>query len=257
MGYLSQNPRWRNSCDELKKMGGAKASIEFGPILNKGNLVGRIKSKNMAYTGAEYLEKEFGVKKHTINLPVGITQSDQLFQILSDISQQEVPTQYTMERGRLIDAYADGHKYVFGKKAVVYGEEDLVIALTGFLDEIGVEVILAASGGNSGALKEQIEICAPTHGKTIRVMGDLDYEKINELCIDMKPDFLIGNSKGYYIARELKIPIIRVGFPIHDRMGGSRLKHVAYKGAQELFDKIGNAMMEYKQENSEVGYKYI
>ncbi|WP_044262971.1 nitrogenase component 1 [Saccharicrinis fermentans] len=243
--------------DELKKMGGAKASIEFGPILNKGNLVGRIKSKNMAYTGAEYLEKEFGVKKHTINLPVGITQSDQLFQILSDISQQEVPTQYTMERGRLIDAYADGHKYVFGKKAVVYGEEDLVIALTGFLDEIGVEVILAASGGNSGALKEQIEICAPTHGKTIRVMGDLDYEKINELCIDMKPDFLIGNSKGYYIARELKIPIIRVGFPIHDRMGGSRLKHVAYKGAQELFDKIGNAMMEYKQENSEVGYKYI
>ena len=99
----------------------------------------------------------------------------------------------------MIDAYADGHKYVFGKKAVVYGEEDFVIAMTGFLDEIGVEVILAASGGNSGVLKAEIEKCAPVNGKSIQVMGDLDYEKINELCIDMKPDLLVGNSKGYRI----------------------------------------------------------
>jgi len=238
-------------------MGGAKASIEFGPVLNKGNLTGRVKNKNLTTTGAEYLEKEFGVKKFTINAPIGITQSDEFFQLLSDISGKEVPTRYTRERGRLIDAYADGHKYVFGKKAVVYGEEDFVIAMTGFLDEIGVEVILAASGGNSGVLKAEIEKCAPVNGKSIQVMGDLDYEKINELCIDMKPDLLVGNSKGYYIARELKIPIIRAGFPIHDRMGGSRLKHVAYTGAQVLFDNICNAMMEYKQENSEVGYKYI
>ncbi len=250
-------PDGGTSVEELKQMGGAKASIEFGPVLNKGNLAGRIKNENLATTGAEYLQKEFGVKKYSINVPVGITQTDELFKILEELSGKETPMRYKMERGRLIDAYADGHKYVFGKRAVVYGEEDFVIALTAFLDEIGVEVILAASGGNSGIMKREIERSAPVNGKNIQVMGDLDYEKVNEMCIDMKPDILVGNSKGYYIARELKIPIIRAGFPIHDRIGGSRIKHVAYKGAQELFDKIANALMEYKQENSEVGYKYI
>ncbi len=250
-------PDGGTSVEDLKLMGGAKASIEFGPILNRGNLAGRIKNANLALTGAEYLEKEFGVKKFTINIPVGITQSDELFQLLSDISGKDIPNKYKMQRGRLIDAYADGHKYVFGKKAVVYGEEDLVVAMTSFLDEIGIEVIVAASGGNSGILKQKIEESAPVHGKSIEVLSDLDYEKINEMCIDMKPDILIGNSKGYYIARELGIPLIRVGFPIHDRMGGSRLKHVAYTGAQELFDKIGNALIEYKQEKSEIGWKYM
>ncbi len=250
-------PEGGTPISDLRLIGGAKACIEFGPILNKGNLAGRVKNKNLAITGGEYLEKEFGVKRYGLTMPVGITQTDAFFNVLEKISGKDTPEKYKKERGRLIDAYADGHKYVFGKKAVVYGEEDLVIGLTSFLDEIGVNVILAASGGNSGLLKEKIEECAPVNGKETLVLGDLDYEKINELSIDMKPDFLIGNSKGYYIARELGIPITRVGFPIHDRVGGPRIKHVAYKGAQELFDKITNAMMEYKQEHSEVGYKYI
>jgi nitrogenase molybdenum-iron protein NifN len=37
-----------------------------------------------------------------------------------------------------VDSYVDAHKYVFGRRAVVYGEEDLVVGLTAFLAEIGV-----------------------------------------------------------------------------------------------------------------------
>jgi nitrogenase molybdenum-iron protein NifN len=68
---------------------------------------------------------------------------------------------------------------------------------------------------------------------------------------------LIGNSKAYYIARELGIPIVRCGFPIHDRIGGQRIKHVGYNGTQELFDQIVNELIGYKQDHSEVGYKYM
>ena len=46
----------------------------------------------------------------------------------------------------------DGHKYIFGKRAVVYGEEDLVVGITSFLAEIGVRPVLCASGGQSGRL---------------------------------------------------------------------------------------------------------
>ena len=38
---------------------------------------------------------------------------------------------YQRERGRLVDSLIDGHKYVFEKRAIVYGEEDLVIGLDG------------------------------------------------------------------------------------------------------------------------------
>ena len=74
---------------------------------------------------------------------------------------------------------------------------------------------------------------------------------------ELKPDIVIGHSKGYYIARELGIPIVRVGFPVHDRMGGQRILHLGYKGTHMLFDNVVNALIEYKQNNSPVGYKYM
>jgi nitrogenase molybdenum-iron protein NifN len=33
--------------------------------------------------------------------------------------------------------------------------------------------------------------------------------------------------------------------------------HLGYRGTQELFDRVVNALIEYKQENSPVGYKYL
>ncbi|MFR9672480.1 MAG: nitrogenase component 1, partial [Rikenellaceae bacterium] len=86
---------------------------------------------------------------------------------------------------------------------------------------------------------------------------DTDFESIKDSMDEIQPDLMIGSSKGYYIARERKIPLIRVGFPIHDRFGASRMHHIGYRGTQELFDRIVNALIEYKQDNSPVGYKYI
>ena len=48
------------------------------------------------------------------------------------------------------------HKYLFGRRAVVYGEEDLVAGLAAFLSEIGVSPVLCASGGRSGRLAEAV-----------------------------------------------------------------------------------------------------
>ena len=83
-------------------------------------------------------------------MPIGIKSSDSFFNILSEISQKNIPKKHRKERGRLIDAYVDAHKYVFGKRAMIFGEEDLVLSLAGFLKEIGIEPALIGSGGNSG-----------------------------------------------------------------------------------------------------------
>ena len=67
----------------------------------------------------------------------------------------------------------------------------------------------------------------------------------------------MGHSKGYHLAKRWKIPLIRVGFPIHDRFGGHRVLHLGYRGAQQLLDTIINAVLTKKQEDTPVGYGYL
>jgi nitrogenase molybdenum-iron protein NifN len=248
-------PKGGTPVDQIKRMGSATASIEFGHILNQGSIAGRIKNSKLNPTGAMYLKNQFGVAHHRIGMPIGINATDVFFEILGGLAFAEVPAKYKAERGRLIDAYIDGHKYVFGKKAIVYGEEDFVTAMVQFLEEIGIKTVLCATGGESGKMEELIR--SLTGNEALKVHQGMDFETIATLSRELKPDIMIGNSKGYYIARELGIPLVRVGFPIHDRMGGQRILHLGYRGAQQLFDGICNALIEFKQNNSPVGYKYM
>ena len=129
---------------KIKAMGRAKATIEFGPTL------GAMKS------GGDVLREKFTVPQHRLGMPIGIRETDVFFNILEQLSGRPTPEKYVKQRGRLIDAYVDGHKYVSGKRAVVYGEEDLVVGMSSFLTEIGIQPVLCATGGASGRLKEAI-----------------------------------------------------------------------------------------------------
>ncbi len=50
-----------------------------------------------------------------------------------------------------------------------------------------------------------------------------DFFDIVEEARTLSPDVLVGHSKGQRAAREWGVPLLRVGFPIHDRFGGQRL----------------------------------
>ena len=118
--------------------------------------------------------------------------------------------------------------------------------------------MLCASGGTSGSFVRAIEKAVEGFAVEMpRVHEGMDFHAIGELANELQPDFFLGHSKGYPLARGLGIPLIRVGFPIHDRVGGQRLLHIGYHGAQQLFDLITNAMIMAKQDNSEVGYSYM
>jgi nitrogenase molybdenum-iron protein NifN len=238
-------PEGGTRVDEIALSGSARASIELGAMIDTNLSAG------------SWLEENYSVNNYSIPLPVGISLTDRFMDILRQISGKPVPEYLVKQRGRLIDAYADGHKYTFGKKAVVYGEEDLVVSMVTFLSEIGIDTVLAASGAESGKLKETIEHVTGKPSGDMIVANSMDFEQISRLAEDLDPDIFIGNSKGYYISRRLKKPLIRIGFPVHDRFGGQRILHAGYEGTQQLFDRIANALIEYKQENSPVGYKYI
>jgi nitrogenase molybdenum-iron protein NifN len=230
----------------IEAMGDARASLEFGRVLANEISAGK------------HLHDRCGVPCYRLGLPIGVSETDRLVAALEEITGRSCPAQLTEARGRLIDAYVDGHKYVFEARAVVYGEEDLVVGLASFLCEIGVMPVLCASGGKSGQLTTVIRDAIPDFDRLkIEVLDGVDFMDIQTAAAKLKPDFLIGSSKGYPVARELDCPLIRVGFPIHDRVGGARLLHVGYAGAQQLFDRIVNGLLEKRQATSDVGYAYL
>jgi len=229
----------------IATMGNALASMEFGHTMSEKS-------------GGAILAEKFGVENIRISQPVGIRASDRFFDHLVKLSGLPIPEKHRAERGRLVDSYVDGHKYIYGKKAIVYGEEDMVVGLTAFLAEIGVIPILCASGGKSRKFTEKIaEATGDLLSEQPQVHEGMDFYDISELAESLEPDLLVGHSKGYPLAQKLSIPLIRVGFPIHDRMGGQRILHLGYRGAQQLFDLIVNACIAKKQSDSPIGYSYM
>ncbi len=108
----------------------------------------------------------------------------------------------------------------------------------------------------SAAQQAIAEVTQEAAGKIV-VREGADFMSIAEEAASLGPDILIGNSKGQALARQLGIPLVRVGFPIHDRIGGQRILHFGYRGAQQLFDRIVNTLIERKQDSSPVGYSYM
>jgi nitrogenase molybdenum-iron protein NifN len=230
----------------LRAAGGADASIECGLVL-----------AGEKETAGTWLEKQFDVPLHRLGLPIGIRQSDRFFDLMARISGRPIPQKYVAQRGRLLDALVDNHKHLNGVRVALFGEEDLVAGLAAFCGELGILPVLCATGGGYGRFVRTVRSVVPErfHGQ-MQILEDVDFVTIEAALKKADVDLLIGHSKGYRMSRRLDIPLIRVGFPVHDRVNGNRLLHLGYRGAQQLFDRIANTLISIKQERSDVGYTY-
>jgi nitrogenase molybdenum-iron protein NifN len=230
--------------DDIRLMGRAAATLYLGHPA--GSDAGR------------WLLEQRGVPLVNAELPIGIENSDAFFASLAELWGREVPERWLQERGRLVDAYIDGHKYLNGKRAIIYGEEDLVCALASFLDEVGVTPVIAATGAANAGFRSRLRAALRNSGaEETAIMDDADFAGMLETAKFLKPDFVMGHSKGLYLARNLGIPLVRCGFPIHDRIGGQRILHLGYRGTLNLFDLICNTLMAQQQEQHESGYTYV
>jgi nitrogenase molybdenum-iron protein NifN len=240
-------PGGGTSVDNLRQMGNAIATLSFGRTFAVDDS-----------RAATLLHSRCGVPAYELGLPIGIRETDRFFETLQTVSGHPIPEKYMAERGRLIDSYVDGHKYVMEARAVVYGEADLVIGISSFLTEIGVIPVLCATGERNGQLERELSAILPDYeSRDIHIMEDADFVDIEAAAEKMNADFFIGNSKGYAMARRLNLPMIRIGFPVHDRLGGSRRLHIGYRGTQQLFDEIANTLIAKRQSGSNVGYTYM
>ncbi len=225
---------------DLRSVGGARAVVEYDTFCS-----------NTTVSSSILVNRCF-CSRYMQPLPIGLDLTDRFMEYLELLSGNPMPDALRSARMRLVDSYIDGHKYLYGKKAVVYGDPGLVYSLCSFLSEIGIDVVLCATGALSHRFTEEMNKLYID--RNVEILDDADFELLASRTKELNPDLVIGNSKGYSFTAKQNIPLIRVGFPIQDRIGSQRVRHLLYDGTQELFDRIVNAIIENVQNRSQVGY---
>jgi len=227
-------PKGGTKVSDIMKMGGAIATIEIGLTVPQQDSPG------------EYLKEKFNVPLYKCAIPVGISNTDAFIDILKKISGKAVPDELVEERGRLVDGMIDSHKFNAEGRAVIFGEPELCYAIGMLCIENGIRPLLVSTGAENKKLKELLEKAAE---EGLTVLDDTDFDTIRAYAVKLGANVLIGNSDGKAITEKEGIPLVRVGFPIHDRVGGQRKVITGYSGSLELLDEITNALLEVKYSN--------
>lgn len=185
---------------------------------------------------------------YRLGLPGNLRDINAFLNLLSTISGKEIPEKYKVQKGRYLDAMIDSHKYNGEGRTVIYGNPDFLITTVRLCVENGILPVVVATGVEFPNLKEyllkEIEPLADLYFvEDISILDDTDFKEIEAMAVKNKANVMIGNSDGRRIEEQLGLPLVRRGFPIHDRIGGQRLKTLMFEGALSFLDEITNVII--------------
>jgi nitrogenase molybdenum-iron protein beta chain len=203
----------------------------------------------------KYLETEFNVPAIIGPTPIGIRNTDTFLKNLSKMTGKPIPESLVRERGIAIDTLTDlTHMFFADKRVAIYGNPDLVIGLAQFCLDLEMKPVLLLLGDDNAAYPNDPRI------KELKDNVDFDMEIVMNADLweledrvknkGLKLDFIMGHSKGRFMAMDCGVPMVRVGFPTYDRAGMFRHPVVGYAGATWLAEEIANTIftdMEYKK----------
>ena len=217
------------------EMAGAAATLELAPFCPQEISPGR------------YLEETHGVPLIRLNLPVGLRDTDAFLEALAELG-GVVPDSLREERGRYLDAMVDAHKHNALGRAALFGEPDLVYCLVRLCCENGLLPVTAATGANRPDMAPFLEaeirpLAENLPGGTFDILHEADFEDIERSALANGANLLIGSSDGRRLAEKHHLPLVRCAFPVHDQVGGQRIRVLGYSGSLRLLDSCANALL--------------
>jgi nitrogenase molybdenum-iron protein beta chain len=205
---------------------------------------------------AEYLKSEFDVPCTVSPTPYGIGNTDAMLQAISAMTGKEIPESLVKERGIALDALQDlAHMFFANKQVALFGHPDLVIGLAQFCIELEMKPVLLLLGDDNNKYKKDPRLLELKNSVNwdMEIVCNSDLWELESRIKDgkIKPDLILGHSKGRYVAIDNNIPMVRVGFPTFDRAGLYRHPTMGYRGAMLLGEAMANALfthMEYTKD---------
>ncbi|AGB19460.1 nitrogenase component 1 [Thermoanaerobacterium thermosaccharolyticum] len=229
---------------DIMSMGGSIATIEIGI--------------NYEETPGKYLQDRFDVPLYKVPIPIGLRNTDRFLKLLNEITGNPIPKSIEMERGRLLDGMIDSHKYNFEGRCTIFGDPEMVYSVFTTCMENGIHPLLIATGSKAQRLKELIASENNPLDDDITIVDETDFSRILKLSEEKEVNIAIGPSDGKYLTEKGGIPLVRLGFPILDRVGGQRILSVGYTGTLNFLDRITNTLLEnkYKTYRKDMYEKY-
>jgi nitrogenase molybdenum-iron protein NifN len=220
--------------EDIAAMPGAPLTIQFGETCPDELSPGL------------WLQQEYGVPLVNLPLPVGLEATDRFIEILQKISGSFLPDVLATERGWLLDGMADAHKYNAEGRTVIYGEPELVYAMTRVCTENGANPVVIASGTRNSRLIVCLEPLLAGLDEQPVLLEETDFATIEGAALRTGANIAIGHSGGKFLTERHSIPLVRIGFPVHDRIGGQRILSAGYAGTLALLDRLTNTLLESK-----------
>lgn len=203
------------------------------------------------YSPAAYLYEQYHVAYKRLNLPVGLRDIDAFIAELARLSGDAIPEDLLAARGRYLDAMIDSHKYNAEGRAVIFGEPDFCYSVCRMCVEEGIVPVVVATGSKCRGFVEAIEPMVTELASAFLVDGyetidDADFGDIERLAVKYGANIMIGSSDGRRIEAKCDIPLVRCEFPIHDHVGGQRVRMMGYEGSLMLLDAVTNSLLQRK-----------
>lgn len=225
-------PPGGTSMQDIAAMSGARATVQFGATVEE------------PLSPGQYLQEEFGVPLFNLPIPMGLRSTDTFLDLIKKLTGRQVPVELQRERGRLIDGMIDSHKYNARGRAVVFGEPEIIYAVVNILVENGICPVVAATMHNGAKFKSIIDAGIKDTLERAEIITRADFEAIKDAAGKARANIAIGPSEGKYLTEKAGIPLVRLGYPVHDRVGGQRLLSVGYSGSMGFLDRITNTLLE-------------
>lgn len=223
-GKYHMYPKGGATVEQIKSAGDSLFSLALG--------------RTGAMAAAKLLDTKCKVPCEILDLPIGLRATDEFIDNLRKIAGVHVPESLSVERGQVVDVMTDMQQYFYGKKVALVGDPDQLVSLAQFLTDLDMKVLYVVTGTKAGPkFDRRIKEVAGEH-VVVKSGQQSDMFYFHQLIKGEKPDIIFGNTYAKYIARDEDIPLIRVGFPIYDRVGHQYMPLVGYRGAMRLLEKI-------------------
>lgn len=203
---------------EFETLGDAVATISIGASVAKA---------------ANLLQERTGVAKHHFDHLMKLDAIDALITLLAQISYKRVPEKLSRQRSQLQDAMLDCHFMLGFSKFAIAGDPDLLYSFSQLVNSVGGSVAVAVAPSKS-------EILQHVFAESVKI-GDL--EDMEKLSKEKGIDMILGNSHAVASAERLGVPILRMGFPQYDLIGGYQRTWIGYRGIRQTLFDLANIMV--------------
>lgn len=207
-------------------------------LVTAGESVATLVIGDSISNAAKSLKQRTDVPDHHFSHLMTLDSVDRWFSTLAKISGAPVAERWRRHRQQLQDAMLDTHFMIGATQFSMASDPDLLVAFDALMSSMGAELV-------SAVIPAKAKFISKLGIDSVQV-GDM--EDLENSAKENNAQLLIGNSHAAESANRLGIPLLRVGFPQYDLVGGFQRGWCGYRGIQQALFDLANMMMNHHQD---------